>query len=259
VIAYALGSGAARGFAHVGVLNALDAAGIKPDLIVGTSSGGVIGALYSAGIRGDALTKLAMETDRDDLIDYATSKQGVIIGKHLEDFVNKKLGGRPLEALEIPVAVVSTELYSGEKAVFTHGDSGLAVRAASSFPGLFKPVTIADRVYVDGGVLSPVPVDTAIDLGANIVIAVDVARPPSRDRDINGWIDILHQSYLIMARAMSAVETAHADVVIRPDIGDMSLLDFNQRRTAIDAGAAAAAESIPTIKHLISVKSNSKP
>ena len=254
VIAYALGSGAARGFAHVGVLNALDSAGISPDLIVGTSSGSMVGALYASGIRGDALTTLALEVDRDEVIDYTASRQGVIIGKSLQTFVNGKLENRLLEELEIPIAVVSTDLRSGTKVVFTHGDPGLAVRAASSFPGLFRPAVIEGREYVDGGVVSPVPVETALNLGADIVIAVDVAKPPSSDSIINGWIDVLHQSYLIMARKMSAVEIAKADVVINPDIGDMSLLDFEQRQQAIDAGEAAARLVISRIKNIIKLK-----
>lgn len=254
VIAYALGSGAARGFAHVGVLNALDKAGISPDLIVGTSSGSMVGALYAAGIRGDALTALAMEMDRDEVIDYTASRQGVIVGKSLQAFVNSKLGNRLLEELEIPIAVVATDLRFGTKAVFTHGDPGLAVRAASSFPGLFRPAVIEGREFVDGGVLSPVPVETALNLGADIVIAVDVAKPPSSSAIINGWIDVLHQSYLIMARSMSAVEIAKADVVINPDIGDMSLLDFEQRQKAIDAGETAAGLVISSIKNIIKLK-----
>jgi NTE family protein len=254
VIAYALGSGAARGFAHVGVLNALDDAGISPDLIVGTSSGSMVGALYASGIRGDALITLALELDRDEVIDYTASRQGVIVGKSLQVFVNGKLGNRLLEELEIPIAVVSTDLRSGTKAVFTHGDPGLAVRAASSFPGLFRPAVIGGREYVDGGVVSPVPVETALNLGADIVIAVDVAKPPSADSIINGWIDVLHQSYLIMARNMSAVEIAKADVVINPDIGDMSLLDFEQRQQAISAGETAARLVISRIKYIIKQK-----
>jgi len=256
IIAYALGSGAARGFAHVGVLNTLDNAGITPDLIVGTSSGSLIGALYAAGIRGDVLTKLALETDRNEVIDYTASKRGWITGDSLQAFVNDKLDNRLLEELEIPVAVVSTDLRSGRKKVFTYGDSGLAIRAASSFPGLFRPVEIGGREFVDGGVLSPVPVETAIELGADIVVAVDVTKPPSSEREIDGWIDVLHQSYLIMARAMSAVEIARADIVIKPEIGDMSLLEFEQRQIAIDAGAAATRKIIPKLKHIIKVKWN---
>ena len=258
IVAYALGSGAARGFAHVGVLNALDSAGITPDLIVGTSSSGIVGVLYSSGIRGEALTRLAMDTQREEVIDYTASKSGWITGQSLQEFVNEKLGNRLLEELEIPVAVVSTDLHSGTKMVFTRGDTGIAVRAASSFPGLFKPVTVAGREYVDGGVLSPVPVDTAFELGADIVIAVDVARASSIDRIIDGWIDVLHQSYLIMARAMSSAEIANADVVIRPDIGDMSLMDFDQRKVAIDAGTVAAEEVIPRVKQLLKSRQGDK-
>ena len=254
LIAYALGSGAARGFAHVGVLNALDDAGISPDLIVGTSSGSIVGALYAGGIRGEALTKIALETSRDQVIDYRASRQGIIVGESLQHFVNDILDNRLLEELEIPIAVISTDLRFGQKTVFTHGDSGLAVRAASSFPGLFRPVVIRGHEYVDGGVVSPVPVATARDLGADIVIAVDVAKPPSSHREINGWIDVLHQSYLIMAKTISAAEIARADVVIKPEIGDMSLLDFEQRREAIDAGEAAARLVIPRIKHIIKLK-----
>lgn len=254
LIAYALGSGAARGFAHVGVLNALEDAGIAPDLIVGTSSGGLVGALYAAGIHGDKLTEIALEVEREQIIDYSTSRLGIITGKSLQLFVNERLNGRQLQELNIPLAVVSTDLRSGQKTVFTRGDSGLAVRAASSFPGLFRPVTIGDREYVDGGVVSPVPVEAALNLGADIVIAVDVAKAPSSDSIINGWIDVLHQSYLIMARVMSRVEIDQADVVIRPDIGDMSLLDFDQRQVAISAGEAAARQAMPLILEAIKQK-----
>ena len=256
IIAYALGSGAARGFAHVGVLNALERAGIKPDIIVGTSSGGVIGALYAAGIRGDELTRLAMEVQREEVIDYTATKRGFITGDSLQLFVNKQLDNRSLQELDIPIAVVATNLRSGEKTVFTHGNSGLAVRAASSFPGLFRPTVIGEHEFIDGGVLSPVPVETAFELGADIVIAVDVAKPPSNDSIIDGWIDVLHQSYLIMARSLSAVETEKASVVIRPDIGAMSLLDFDQREVAINAGMVAAEKAVPLIQKVIKQNSN---
>ena len=254
LIAFALGSGAARGFAHVGVLNALQDAGITPDLIVGTSSGGLVGALYAGGIRGTELTQIALEVEREEIIDYTTSRRGFITGDSLQEFVNEHLHHRQLQELEIPFAVVSTELRSGQKTVFTHGDSGLAVRAASSFPGLFRPVTIAGREYVDGGVVSPVPVAAALDLGADIVVAVDVAKSPASESIINGWIDVLHQSYLIMARVLSRAEIDQADVVIRPDIGDMSLLDFEQRQTAIKAGEAAARRAIPVLVETIKRK-----
>lgn len=254
MVAIALGSGAARGFAHVGVLNALQDAGITPDLIVGTSSGGLVGALYAAGIRGQELTKIALEVEREQVIDYTTSRRGFITGNSLQAFVNEHLNNRQLQELNIPLAVISTDLQSGQKTVFTHGDTGLAVRAASSFPGLFRPVTINDRDYVDGGVVSPVPVDTAFELGADIVIAVDVAKAPPVDSIINGWIDVLHQSYLIMARVLSRVEIDKADVVIRPDVGDMALLDFERRQFAINAGEVAAREAIPLIVEAIEQK-----
>ena len=128
------------------------------------------------------------------------------------------------------------------------------MRAASSFPGLFRPVAIAGHEYVDGGVVSPVPVAAALELGADIVVAVDVAKSPASDSEINGWIDVLHQSYLIMARALSRTEIGQADVVIRPDIGDMSLLDFEQRQKAINAGEAAARHAIPILLEVIQRK-----
>ena len=254
LIAYALGSGAARGFAHVGVLNALDEAGISPDIIVGTSSGGIVGALYASGIRGDELSRVALELQRDEVFDYTASRRGVITGKSLQTFVNERLDNRLLQDLDITLAIVATDLRSGQKTVFTHGDAGLAVRAGSSFPGLFKPAMIDDREFVDGGVRSPVPVDTALDLGADIVIAVDVGQPPSSEAEINGWIDVLRQSYFIMARVLSAVELERAQVVIRPDIGDMSMLDFHLREKAIEAGESAAEAMIPSIQRAIEEK-----
>ena len=254
LVAFALGSGAARGFAHVGVLNALERAGIQPDIIVGTSSGGVIGALYAAGIRGDELSALAMEVERKEVIDYTATKRGFITGESLQMFVNEKVDNRLLQELDIPLAVVATNLRSGQKTVFTRGDSGLAIRAASSFPGLFRPTIIGEHEFVDGGVLSPVPVETAFDLGADIVIAVDVTKPPSNESIIDGWIDVLHQSYLIMARALSSTEINKADIVIRPDIGDMSLLEFDEREMAISAGEHAAEQAVPMIREVIKQK-----
>lgn len=255
LIAYALGSGAARGFAHVGVLNALERAGITPDLIVGTSSGAIVGALYASGIHGEELSQVALEVQRKEVFDYTASRRGVITGHSLQAYINSQVHNRLLEELQIPFAVVATDLRSGEKAVFTRGDAGLAVRAGSSFPGLFKPAVVNGREFVDGGVLSPVPVDTAFDLGADIVVAVDVGQPPSSEAEIDGWIDVLRQSYFIMARVLSAVEVSDADVVIRPVMEDMSMLDFDMREMAIRAGEQAAMEAVPLIRRILQQRS----
>lgn len=178
VVGIALGSGATRGFAHVGVLNALERNGIVPDIVVGTSAGAVTGVLYAGGIRGERLEDVALQLRRAQLADWSYTGRGLIRGVALQNFINARLGNRRIEELETVFAATATDLDSGALVVFTRGDAGLAVRASSTIPGLVNPVTINGRDYVDGGLVTKVPVQIARQLGADFVIAVDVSRPP---------------------------------------------------------------------------------
>jgi len=251
VLALALGSGATRGFAHVGVLNGLYENGIVPDLIVGTSAGSVTGALFAGGIRGQKLEDIANQLQRDQIADWSYTGRGVIRGELLQSFVNDLLKKRPIEALEIPFAATATELHTGKLVVFTRGDAGLAVRTSSSIPGLVTPVTINGRDYVDGGVVSTIPVIVAKQLGADIVIAVDVSRPIEEPAPVDSTLDVIQQSFNIMHQRISKADLEEAELIIRPKLGDLSFGDFNQKQDLIEAGKDAARNVLPEIKRLL--------
>lgn len=251
VVAFAFGGGAARGFAHVGVLKVMDRHGIGADLVVGTSAGSFVGALYAAGLRGERLEQEALRLETGSLIDYIFPDRGFIRGERLQRYVDKAVGGRALEDLSTPFAAVATNLRSGEMTVFNAGNTGMAVRASSSVPGVVQPVTINGEEYVDGGLVSQVPVQIALDWGADVVIAVDVSRLPSHKEHIDSTLDVLHQALVIMAMSVVEHEVEQADVLIRPDVGDITLTDFASRERAIAAGEQAAMAMLPKIRAVI--------
>lgn len=246
-IALALGGGAARGFAHIGVIKALEAQGIVPDMVTGTSAGAVVGAFYASGMNGFDLQKLALEMEEDVLADWTLPNRGVLKGEALQDFVGEKVLHRPIQKLPRGLGVVATDLHSGEKVLFRVGDTGVAVRASSAVPGVFQPVQISGREYVDGGLTSPVPVQSARAMGADFVIAVDISSVGQRDR-LSGTLDVLLQTFAIMGHAISRHELADADVVIRPKTGTVRSTDFEDRHLAILEGEQAAAAIMPELK-----------
>jgi len=248
LVAFVLGGGAARGFAHVGVLDALGRHGIAAQLVVGTSAGSVAGALYAGGLAGEQLKQEALRLERDRVTDFIFPDRGFVRGALLQQYVNEALDGRPIEDLPRRFVAVATDLRTGELIAFDRGDAGMAVRASSSVPGVVQPVRIGAREYVDGGLVSPVPVQVARALGADVIIAVDVSRPPETTEHILSTLDVLHQSLLIMGRVIAARELAEADVVIRPAVAGIGLGDFDQRAEAIAAGEAAAEAALPRIR-----------
>lgn len=247
VIALALGGGAARGFAHIGVIKALEAQGIVPDIVVGTSAGAVVGALYASGLSGLDLQKLALDMDEKQVSDWALPNRGVFKGEALQNFVNRAVGNRPLERLPRLFAAMATNLKTGEPIEFRSGNTGMAVRASSAVPGVFQPVSINGQDYVDGGLVSPVPVRTARRLGADFVIAVDISAKP-RDAKTDSTIDVLLQTFAIMSHSISRHETAEADLVIRPITGELSPTDFQGRHRAVLEGERAATAAMPELK-----------
>ncbi len=246
-IALALGGGAARGFAHIGVIKALEAQGIVPDIVVGTSAGSVVGALYAAGMNGFDLQKLALGMEEDMVSDWTLPDRGVLKGEALQDFINQKLNNQSIQKLPRPLGVVATDLQSGEMVLFRQGNTGKAVRASSAVPGVFQPVEISGREYVDGGLTSPVPAQSARAMGADFVIAVDISNVSRRDK-LTGTLDILLQTFAIMGHAISRHELEDADVVIRPRTAAVSSTDFEGRHLAILEGEKAAAAVMPELK-----------
>lgn len=228
VVALVLGAGGSRGFAHVGVIKALESAGIRTDIVVGSSSGSVVAALYAGGNDARALEAMALGIVDSDLIDFTFFGPGRVQGDALQDYVNKALDNRSIEALNRPFAVVATERATNAMTIFNRGNTGLAVRASSSIPNVFWPVLIEGREYIDGGLTSRVPVAVARRMGADVVIAVDVSWRGSSEADA-------------------------ADIAIRPATPRTRSLDFSAKVEAIAAGEAATREAIPAIRERIAV------
>lgn len=249
-IALVLGGGAAKGFAHIGVIKALEAQGIVPDMILGTSAGAVVGVLYAAGFNGFELQKIALQLEESQLSDWSLPDRGLIKGEALQNFINKTLRGRTLEKLPRTFGAVATDLSTGEAIVFRSGDSGMAVRASSSVPGVFQPVSINGREYVDGGLVSPIPVRAARAMGADVIIAVDISSKPQLGKTRN-TLDVLMQTFSIMGQAISRYEINEASVVIRPSIKEISSTDFETRHLAVLEGEKAAAAQMKNIKDKI--------
>ena len=249
-VAIALGGGAARGFAHIGVIKVLEAQGINPDIVVGTSAGAVVGALYAAGNNGFELQKLAHKLDETKFSDWSVPDRGVLKGEGLQKFVNDAVANRPIESLKKPFAAVATDLNSGESILFRTGNTGMAVRASATVPGIFRPVRINGREYVDGGLSSLVPVRYARQMGADVVIAIDISAVPG-NQPVSGTMEILLQTFTIMGQNMARYELKEADVVIRPQVGNLSSTDFQARHDAILEGEKAAQAALPKIREAI--------
>lgn len=252
-IALALGGGAARGFAHIGVIKALEAHGIVIDIVVGTSAGSLVGALYAGGYGGFDLQRAALQIDDTVIADWSLPDRGFIKGEALQNFVNQAVQNRPLEKLNKPFAAVVTDLQSGASVVFRTGNTGMAVRASSSVPGVFQPVAINGREYVDGGLVSPVPVRAARGMGADVVIAVYISDDPrfGKTRDS---VDVMLQTFAIMGQSISGYELSEADIVIRPDTGRMRSTGFEDRHLAIIEGEKAGLAAIAAIKRKVTEK-----
>jgi NTE family protein len=227
VIGLVLGAGGSRGFAHVGVLKALEEAGIEADVIVGVSSGAVVAALHAGGMRAAELEATALAIEDNDLLDFTMFGPGVIEGGRLQAYINDSLGNRPIEALQKPFVAVATERETNRMIVFNRGNTGLAVRASASVPKLFWPVVIRGTEYVDGGVASRVPASVARSMGADIVIAVDVS-----------W--------------RGSADAQQADVVIRPPTIRTRITDFSQKIANLAAGEEAAREVVPQVREMLS-------
>ncbi len=257
-IGLALGGGAARGFAHIGVIKALEAQGIKADLIAGTSAGSVVGSLYATGMTGLQLNRLALDLDAASLSDWALPffGRGFLKGVALQQFVEKAVGGRPIEKMNRPLGIVATDLGSGEPILFQRGNTGIAVRASCSVPSVFEPVRIGGRDYVDGGLVSPVPAAFAHKMGADFVIAVDISARPS-DQATSSSFDVLMQTFTIMGQSIKAYELdKYADVVIHPVLPAMGGSDFQQRNLAILSGEEAVARMLPQLKAKLAAARN---
>jgi len=249
-VAVVLGAGASKGFAHVGVLKVLESQQIPIHLIVGTSAGSFVGSLYAYGYDVFQLQTMAMALLKDDVVDWTLPDNGFIRGEKLENYVNKTVRQTPLERLKIPFLAVATNLQTGEETVFATGNTGKAVRASCSIPGVFQPVRIGDKAYVDGGVVSPVAVEAARRAGADVVIAVDISAGVAGAVP-QGILDTILQSIDIMYAKIATAQLRNADVVIRPQVSHIGTSDFEKRNEAILEGEKAATQALPQIRQIL--------
>ena len=246
-IGLALGGGAARGFAHIGVIQVLEESGIKPDLVVGTSAGSLVAALYASGKGGIALGRLADSMDESAFTDWAFPGRGLIRGEALARYVRENTGNRTIEKLPLPLGIVATDLDSGAPILFQRGDPGVAVRASSAVPAVFQPVRIGTHEYVDGGLVSPVPVRFARQMGAELVIAVDISAAPEGNATGDA-MRMLLQTFAIMGRSINGFELRDADIVLSPKLPGVSGADFTGRKKSIQAGRDAALAAMPALR-----------
>ena len=256
-VGLALGGGAARGFAHVGVIQVLEEAGIKPSLVVGTSAGSLVAALYASGRNGQQLQAVAMNMEEAAFADWTLPifSRGVLRGEALGRYVNTQVANRLIENMALPLGIVATDLKSGQGVLFRRGDTGTAVRASSAVPAVFLPVKIGSQEFVDGGLVSPVPVRYARQMGAELVIAVDISSAPEGNPSADP-LQILLQTFAIMGKSINSWELKDADVVVRPSLVGMGSGDFTGKRRAIDAGRAAMQALLPQVRAALEAKAH---
>ena len=259
-IGLALGGGAARGFAHVGVIAVLEEAGLRPQMVVGTSAGSLVAAIYATGKTSAQLQKTALSMEEVAITDWMLPiiGKGMFRGDALGRYVNQLVGGRLIENMAIPLGIVATDLNSGQAVMFRSGDTGTAVRASSAVPAVFVPVRISGHEYVDGGLVSPVPVRFARQMGADIVIAVDISNPPESN-PAEGTLQILMQTFAIMGKSINQYELKEADVVVRPSQTGLKSADFSARKLAIESGRAAMLAALPALKARLAAGTMNRP
>lgn len=249
-IGLALGSGGARGFAHLGILKILQEHHVPIDIIAGSSMGALIGSFYAAGLPIDQMYKLATAFRRKYYIDLTVPKMGFILGERIKHFVQVFTRNQLIEQLPIPLAVVATNLNNGKKVVFKSGPVAEAVRASISIPGIFVPVSLNGSLLIDGGVIERVPVADVKEMGADLVIAVDVSYVEEEER-IESIFDCIIRSMDIMQNELVRYRTIDCDVMIRPRVEQFSTGAFAKVEEIIKIGEDAALTKIKEIKKRI--------
>lgn len=254
-IGLALGGGAARGFAHVGVIEVLEQQGIKPDLVVGTSAGSLVAALYASGMNAAELTAAALQMEEAAMADWTLPifSRGLLRGEALARYVNRQVQGRNLQDMKVPLGILATDLASGKGVLFQRGDTGTAVRASSAVPGVFTPVTIGGRQYVDGGLVAPVPVEQARQMGAELVIAVDISSAPDGAASSDA-LRVVLETFTIMGQSINRYVLEQADVVVRPALSGVGSADFAARQRSMAAGREAMQAALPKLREQLQAK-----
>lgn len=248
----ALGGGAMRGLAHIGVLKALEEQGFRPDYIAGTSIGAVIGALYASGVTPYIMSGLANNLNARSFYDITPPRKGFIKGNNIEQLIALLTKGREFKELNIPLAVTATDLTECKLVVFTEGKVYKAVRASISVPGIFIPVEAGNMVLVDGGVLERVPTRIVREMGADIVISVDVGFQGQHKKP-DKLTEVIFQAFEVMELEILKHKTVQSDIAIYPDVSNIDATSLEQAEECIQAGYKATIESMDRIKKLLSI------
>jgi NTE family protein len=252
-IGLALGSGGLRGLAHIGVLSVLERENITIDYMAGCSMGSLIGALYLAGQTVENMAKLARHLKPRFWLDFVMPKMGVVAGDRIFDTIKLLTQQKTFADLSIPLAIVATDINHGQEVVFSEGSIALAVRASISVPGIFIPFQYQDMLLVDGAVLNPTPVDIVRSMGADIVIAVDLAHAGTVSK-VTNMFDVIMQSIDIMERQLLKYREHHCDVLIRPEVGHISPSAFDTVDECLALGEQAAQAALPQLKALLAAE-----
>ncbi|MFZ7104493.1 MAG: patatin-like phospholipase family protein [Peptococcaceae bacterium] len=247
-IGLALGAGGAKGLAHLGVLQVLKKEGIPVDIITGSSMGAAIGAFYAAGTDLNMLIRLANELNNSHLIDIVIPKWGLIKGSKAHALIRLMTHNKNFDQLDIPLGVVATDLQKGERIVFREGNVANAVRASIAVPGVVQPFCCQDRLLVDGAVTDRVPAKLAREMGADLVIAVDLQFYQREHVKINNIYDVIMQSIEILERQNRNYYASDADIIIKPNVCDNNWTDFESARYFMDMGEKACYEVLDEIK-----------
>jgi NTE family protein len=249
VVGLALGSGAAKGYAHIGVMQVLEREKIPIDIITGSSIGSLIGALYASGLDLSTIQHLAMEIKRRHWVDLAIPKMGLIAGNKIESILGSLTQNKSFDELRVPLGVMATDMLSKKSVLITDGNVAEAVRASIAIPGIFNPVKKNKRLLVDGGVLERVPGSAARLMGADIVIGVELGF--DEDSRVNNIYDVLVQTFDVMGREIQSLKDYDCDVLITPELSDVAPLAFNKVAKAIIKGRRAAETSLPEILQML--------
>lgn len=249
-LALALSGGSRRCFAHIGVLRVLERAGIEPDMVIGTSAGSIVAALYAAGWSASAIEAEGAQLRLDQFARIGWPLLGLLDAIGLEEFVNERLGYRQIESLPRQLCIVATDLRGGAPVSFVRGNAGRAVRASCSIPGLVRPTWIAGIPYVDGGVSRPLPVETAVEAGARVIVGANVIYDPA-EMEPGNPLSVINKSLLIMIYRLATLQSASAHVLIAPQLPPESEVTLENRAAIIESGEKATLAVLPWIEQLL--------
>ncbi len=246
----ALGSGGARGLAHIGVLKALQEMNVPIDCVAGSSMGSMIAAFYANQMDLDMIAKLLSSLKKKHWLDLTVPTTGLITGDKIRELVKLLTRGKNIEDLALPISIVATDLEAGERVVFRQGPIYKAVRASCSIPGIFTPERYDGRLLIDGGVIERVPIEAVKEMGADYTVAVDVGAQKSKAK-IDTLFDVIAQTIDIMEAEIVKNRIIHADIVIRPRVGHIGVATFDKVEECIEEGYRAAYEHQQEISEIV--------